>query len=141
MLTPPRIETGAGRAAYGESGRGAGAAGYVLKQNAPRELIDTIRAVAAGRQILEPTMHRTPEPLVHAGTGESREENLNGSLTDRDQRVLLLVARACSNEQIAQSLSISADEAGTVKTRRCEKPASPHGSRSWGYAQRQGRID
>jgi DNA-binding NarL/FixJ family response regulator len=46
----------------------AGAAGYVLKQNASRELIDAIRAVAAGTPIPDRAMHRIPEPFEHAGS-------------------------------------------------------------------------
>lgn len=119
----------------------AGAAGYVLKQNAPRELIDAIRAVAAGRRIADRPRHRTPEPFVHPGTRDAGEESSDGSLTDREQRVLLLVAGACSNEQIAQSLSISADDATALKNQAMRKAGLASRSQVVGYAQRRGWIE
>jgi DNA-binding NarL/FixJ family response regulator len=119
---------------------GAGACGYVLKQNAPRELIATIRAVAEGRQTVERTMLHTPEPVVQAA-GESLAGNPIPSLTDTEQRVLVLVARACSNEQIAQSLCISVEQAGAVKNQAMRKAGLASRIQVKVYAQRRGWID
>jgi DNA-binding NarL/FixJ family response regulator len=119
----------------------AGAAGYVQKQNAPRELIDTIRAVAAGRRMAGPAIDRAPGPGGHAGAAESREDAADAALTEREQRVLLLVAKACSNEQIAQLLSISEDEAGAVKNEAMRKAGLASRIQVVGYAQRRGWIE
>ncbi len=119
----------------------AGAAGYVLKQNAPHELIDAIRAVSAGGQFLDRTMRHTPEPAVQAGSGEAREDNADCALDDREQRVLLLVAEACSNEQIAQSLAISADDATALKNQAMRKAGLASRIQVMGYAQRRGWIE
>ena len=119
----------------------AGAAGYVLKQNAPHQLIDAIRAVAAGGQFLDRAMHHTPEPVVPVGTGDTREDNPDCALDDSEQRVLLLVAEACSNEQIAQSLAISADDATALKNQAMRKAGLASRIQVVGYAQRRGWIE
>jgi DNA-binding NarL/FixJ family response regulator len=130
-----------GDASFVEGMLGAGAIGYVLKQNAARELIDAIRSVAAGRQFLDHTLHPTLVPGVHAAKGQVLEGDAEGSLTDTEQCVLRLVARACSNEQIAQSLSISAEEASSVESQAMRKAGLASRVQVVGYAQRRGWID
>jgi DNA-binding NarL/FixJ family response regulator len=119
----------------------AGATGYVLKQNAPRELIDAIRAVAAGGQFFDRAMQHTPEPDIQAGSAETCEDTPDCSLDDSEQRVLLLVAEACSNEQIAQSLAISADDATALKNQAMRKAGLASRIQVMGYAQRRGWIE
>jgi DNA-binding NarL/FixJ family response regulator len=118
---------------------GAGAVGYVLKQNAARELAEAIRLVAAGGQFLDDALHSAPVPGVRAAC--SQLTDADGSLTDTEQRVLRLVAGACSNEQIAQSLAISAEEAGSVKTQAMRKAGLTSRVQVVGYAQRRGWMD
>lgn len=79
----------------------AGAAGYLLKDAAPAELVESVRKVFAGRKAISP---QVAERL--AGRVTSRE------LSDREREVLVLVAEGRSNKQIAKALGI-AD--GTVK--------------------------
>lgn len=79
----------------------AGAAGYLLKDAAPAELVASVRKVMAGRKAISP---QVAERL--AGRVTSRE------LSDREREVLGLVAEGRSNKQIGKALGI-AD--GTVK--------------------------
>ncbi|HZU12001.1 MAG TPA: response regulator transcription factor [Chloroflexota bacterium] len=80
----------------------AGASGYLLKNAAGAELVDAIRAVAGGRPWLSPEVARR---LVARDL--SPAENAIEPLTSREREVLVLVAGAASNREIADSLGIS----------------------------------
>ena len=74
----------------------AGASGYLLKSMLRKELLETIRAVHAGRK-------RIP-PEIAAGLAEHVTDD---SLTDREIEVLRRVAVGTSNKIIASQLSVS----------------------------------
>jgi DNA-binding NarL/FixJ family response regulator len=87
----------------------AGAAGFLLKEGNPRDLIAAVRAVAAGDAVLSPAVTRRVldrvveidlEPL-------DRARALVGTLTSREQQVLGLVAKGMGNMQIARRLYLS----------------------------------
>ena len=80
----------------------AGAAGYLLKSLVRKELIETIRAVHAGKR-------RVPPEIAT----EIAEHVADDSLTQREIEVLRRVAAGQSNKLIAAALEISE---GTVKT-------------------------
>ncbi|HET7735765.1 MAG TPA: response regulator transcription factor [Nocardioidaceae bacterium] len=76
----------------------AGAAGYLIKSAPARELVEAVRAVAAGATVLGPTLLR---PLL------TRDEAQPGRLTDRELAVLQLLAQGLHNKQVAMRLGIS----------------------------------
>jgi DNA-binding NarL/FixJ family response regulator len=80
----------------------AGAAGYLLKNLVRKELIETIRAVHAGKR-------RVPAEIAT----EIAEHVADDALTVREIEVLRRVAAGKSNKLIAAELEISE---GTVKT-------------------------
>ena len=80
----------------------AGAAGYLLKSLVRKELIETIRAVHAGKR-------RVPAEIAT----EIAEHVADDALTERELEVLRRVAAGESNKVIAAELDISE---GTVKT-------------------------
>ena len=79
----------------------AGARGYLLKSALHRELLDTIRAVHAGKKSL--SAEATFELAEHAG---------EDALTPAEVRVLRLIAAGNANKAIAEQLSVSEE---TVK--------------------------
>ncbi len=81
----------------------AGAHAYLLKNTLHKELLDTIRAVHAGKKALSPEV--SYEIATHA---------IDETLTPAEISVLRLIAAGNANKQIADQLSITEE---TVKSR------------------------
>lgn len=84
----------------------AGAAGYVLKQSAPSELLQAIRAAAAGGQYLDSTLTARVTARFLSREGK-RVNKSGGTLSERESGVLRLIASGYSNKEIAARLSLS----------------------------------
>jgi DNA-binding NarL/FixJ family response regulator len=78
----------------------AGASGYLLKHAGPDELLNGIRAAAAGDSPLDPKAAR-------AMLDSTRNERRRPDLTAREVEVLRLVAAGDANKQIARKLGIT----------------------------------
>jgi two-component system response regulator NreC len=86
----------------------AGASGYVPKRAAPEELLSAIRLAAEGNVYIYPSLAKllVRDYLAQSHpTHEGAEEN--DELTTREHEVLVLLAEGASNDEIANSLSIS----------------------------------
>jgi DNA-binding NarL/FixJ family response regulator len=78
----------------------AGAAGYLLKDVQPQELVAAIRTVHAGGSLLHPTVAaRVMEELAGSAPIEQ--------LTAREREVLVLLGRGLANKLIARELGIA----------------------------------
>jgi two-component system, NarL family, response regulator NreC len=86
--------------AYVQQLLAAGAAAYVLKQSSSSELLNAIRAAAAGRTYLDASL-QAPIPKT------SRPSTAAHLITERETAVLRLTAVGHSNKQIAASLGIA----------------------------------
>jgi DNA-binding NarL/FixJ family response regulator len=99
----------------------AGASGYLLKSTPPDHLVAAIRAVAAGDDMLGPSIiHRLVEHFLHRPDPRLREARLGG-LTGRELDVLALLARGRSNAEIGAELFIGEATVKTHVTRILEK--------------------
>ena len=92
----------------------AGAAGYLLKDVEPAELVRAIRAAHAGEALLDP---RSPRALLDelaatAGAGARRRAS-----PPREREVLALIARGCRT---------SGSPASSASPRRRSRPTSSH---------------
>jgi DNA-binding NarL/FixJ family response regulator len=79
----------------------AGARAYLLKNSLHKELLETIRAVHAGKKALSPE-----------ASYQIAEHSTDDALTPAEIRVLRLIAEGNANKQIAAQLSVSEE---TVK--------------------------
>jgi DNA-binding NarL/FixJ family response regulator len=80
----------------------AGASGYVLKRAADTDLIDAVRAVAAGQPFLSPV---TEAALIREALDGGHD--LRDPLTPREEEIVKLIAEAHTNKQIAEILKLS----------------------------------
>ena len=92
----------------------AGASGFLLKDAQPEELLAAIRAVAGGDAVVAPTAtRRLLEQVREQLPGPRADDPRLATLTEREQTVLLAVARGASNAEIGTELHLAE---ATVKT-------------------------
>jgi two-component system, NarL family, response regulator NreC len=106
----------------------AGANGYLVKSAADRELIDAVRAVAAGDVYMQPSAARALAQRIQRKAEHADERTKYEKLTEREQNVLRYVARGYSAPEIGEKLFISPKTVDTYKQRINEKLGLAHRS-------------
>jgi NarL family two-component system response regulator LiaR len=86
----------------------AGAAGYLLKNAEPQEVVRAVRAAHAGEALLDPAVAARVVESLAAGGDDPLDR-----LTPREREVLVLIGRGYPNKRIARELAVSEK---TVKT-------------------------
>ena len=114
----------------------AGAAGYLVKSAADRELLDAVRAVAKGDVYVRPTAARVlAKGLIRAVFDRSWS-----LLTERERDVLRLTAQGYSAPEIGERLFISPKTVDTYKQRINEKLGLSHRADYVQFALRLGLL-
>lgn len=92
----------------------AGAAGFLLKDTPPADIVAAVRRVAEGEAVLSPTatrgLLRHVSALDVGSAADDRERAARAALsglTDREREVAIAVAKGLPNAQIAQALYMS----------------------------------
>lgn len=118
----------------------AGAAGYLVKSTADRELVDAVRAVAAGDVYVRPNAASVlAKGLTRKDPRQVDRERFE-KLTERERDVLRLTAQGYSAPEIGEKLFISPKTVDTYKQRINEKLGLSHRSDYVKFAMKLGLI-
>lgn len=104
-----------------------GALGYLLKDSAISDIVESIRAVAAGRHFITPSISGY---LVNRSSRSQSLQDKRPSLTDltpAEMRILKLIAENHSSKEIAEQLFISYRTVENHRANICQK-LGLHGS-------------
>ena len=112
-----------------------GITGFVVKSQAPADLIRAVHEVLRGMMYLSPRVSRT---LVQAYLAKS--ELPPDPLTPREREVLQLVAEGKTTKEVAKLLGISVKTAESHRTRILKKLDTPNTAGIVRYAIRRGLI-
>ena len=91
----------------------AGAAGYLTKQSAPRELVTAIRQVAGGLKYISAALAQ--ELANHVG--DDHEAPPHDALSDREYQTLTMIASGKTVGMIAKELSLSVKTVSEYRAR------------------------
>jgi DNA-binding NarL/FixJ family response regulator len=104
----------------------AGAAGYLVKSAADRELVDAVRAVAAGDVYVRQPAARVLAKQLSRRDPLRGERARYGRLTEREREVFRLTAQGYSAPEIGERLAISPKTVDTYKQRIHDKLGFAH---------------
>ncbi|MEV5966159.1 response regulator transcription factor [Kribbella sp. NPDC051952] len=94
----------------------AGAAGFVLKDTPPAEIVESVRRVAGGQPVLSPTVTKRLITRVAESGQDDRKAKAHArlaGLNDREREIAVAVGEGKSNAEISTTLYLSVP---TVKT-------------------------
>jgi DNA-binding NarL/FixJ family response regulator len=118
----------------------AGAAGYLMKNAADRELIDAVRTVARGDMFIRPSAAKIlAQGLIQKKPVDADRARFE-RLTDREQNVLRLTAQGYSAPEIGERLFISPKTVDTYKQRIGDKLGLTHRAEYVALALRLGLL-
>jgi len=106
---------------YVFEGLRAGAAGFLVKDTEPPELIRAVRVVAGGEALLSPKITLRLISEFATRSRKTRRVPALDLLTAREREVVIMVAGGLSNEEIATRLYLSVSTAKTHATRAMAK--------------------
>ena len=104
----------------------AGAAGYLVKSAADRELVDAVRAVARGDLYVRPAAARVLARGIQKKDPHAEDRARFEKLTERERDVLRMTADGYTAPEIGEKLNISPKTVDTYKQRINEKLGMQH---------------
>lgn len=99
---------------YARDALRGGASGYLLKDAADTDLVDAVRAAAAGGQYVQPSIGARL-------ASEPAQEWPPGGLTEREAQVLQMIAFGFTNKEIGEKLYLSVRTVETHRSRVQQK--------------------
>jgi DNA-binding NarL/FixJ family response regulator len=119
----------------------AGAAGYLVKNAADRDLVDAVRTVARGESYLRAAAARALAKEIKRRESHAAEKEQFEKLSERERAILKLIAAGYSAPEIGGQLSISAKTVDTYKQRIQEKIGLSHRPDYVKFAMRLGLLE
>jgi len=115
----------------------AGAAGYLTKQAAPKELVVAIRQVAAGQKYVSAALAQALASQV----GEDHATPVHDTLSDREYQTLTLIASGKTVSDIAVELSLSVKTVSEYRARLLVKMKLKNSAELTHYAIRNHLVE
>lgn len=115
----------------------AGAAGYLTKQAAPKELVVAIRQVAAGQKYVSAALAQA----LAAQVGEDHATPVHDTLSDREYQTLTLIASGKTVSDIAVELSLSVKTVSEYRARLLVKMKLKNSAELTHYAIRNHLVE
>jgi two-component system, NarL family, invasion response regulator UvrY len=115
----------------------AGAAGYLTKRSAPKELIGAIRKVFGGGKYISQTLAEKLASTLSPDPTKALHENLS----DREYQVMCMIAEGKRLIEIAGELSLSEKTISTYRARILEKMRMSKNSELIRYAMQQKLVE
>ncbi len=119
----------------------AGAAGYLVKNSADRDLVDAVRTVARGDSYLRAAAARALAKEIKRRETHAAEQEQFDKLSERERSILRLIAAGYSAPEIGGQLSISAKTVDTYKQRIQDKIGLSHRPDYVKFAMRLGLLE
>ncbi len=85
----------------------AGASGFMLKEIQTAELIEAMRVVGRGGKILDPASSAAIIDQIRKGNVLTDEDRIAQQLTERELKILALIAEGMTNREIGEQLYLS----------------------------------
>ncbi len=119
----------------------AGAKGYLLKEDADKELFSAIEKVRQGQTYISPYFsEEVVDDLVQVGKGDAKTIFEADPLTPREREVLKLIAEGKSSKEIASLLFISVSTVNNHRASIMEKLSLNKATDLVKYAIRKGYV-
>ncbi len=115
----------------------AGAAGYMNKETAPKELVKAVGKVLSGGRYVSAALAEKLASDLSADTERLSHERLS----NREFEVLRMIASGKTISQIAEELHLSVTTVSTHRARILEKMGMANNAELMRYAMRNGLID
>ena len=117
----------------------AGASGYMTKDSAPVELVTAIRRISQGRKYVSSSL--AERLAVDLELGSDRDRPPHELLSDREYRVMCMVAAGTRANEIAEELMLSVKTISTYRTRILRKMRMKSSAELTHYAIKHGLVD
>ncbi len=118
---------------YAERALRAGAKGYIMKNEAPRKVIEAVREILKGRVYLSKEMQsRVLQKLINRNSDHSTPEI--DKLSDRELQVFQLIGQGHGTRHIAQTLHLSKNTIETYRAHIKRKLNLKNASELWKHA-------
>jgi len=115
----------------------AGASGYLTKESAPDELIAAIRKVSMGKKYVSSSLAEKLALELEI----DHEKPLHETLSDREYRVMCMIASGKMLNEVADELYLSVKTISTYRTRILEKMKMKSNIELTHYAIKHGLVE